>query len=77
MTDHETATDAATEGAEPRPAALTDKIDEIMNSPVEGREPGQSSPTLNPDNPHEARDGAITEHDNKGNDPGATMGGGS
>lgn len=80
MTHHDhdtTTTDEPLESAQPRSSELTDKLDEIMDTPVEPREAPQSPPSLSPDNEHEARAGAITEHDNQGNDPGSTMGGGS
>ncbi|MGH9164369.1 MAG: hypothetical protein ACRDZW_02505 [Acidimicrobiales bacterium] len=80
MTDPDTTTDESVEGAVPRPTELTDKLDEIISTPAEGvGELSDSSVSTNPDNPREAAEDAVALHgdENKGPEPGETMGGGS
>ena len=67
--------DAAVQGAVPRSAELTDKLDEIMNTPPEHTGVKQRPLSTSPNNEAEAQEGAIAPQERQ-KEPGEAMAGG-
>lgn len=81
MTNHgdHTSTDASPDteiqGAKPRPAELTDKLDDIMSTPPEHTGVEQRPLSTSPNNEAEAQEGAIAPQERQ-QEPGEAFAGG-
>lgn len=71
----EASPDDAVAGAEPRPPELTDKLDEIVNTPADSTPPDTRPVSTSPNNEAEARPGAVAPQEFQ-KEPGEAMGGG-
>ena len=73
---HDTSTDEAAEGAQPRPQELKDRLEGIVESPAPPPEDPEKVPlSTSPNNPYEARPGAVAPQEFQ-KDPGRTDAGG-
>lgn len=73
--DHPETTDEELEHAKPRPTELTDKLDEIVNTPPEHTGVRQRPLSTSPNNEAEAQPGAVAPQEFQ-KEPGEAMGGG-